>query len=74
MILELNEWVSNGDTIIVYEVDSDDDEAEDCFNIYFGYDTCEGDMAFTDPAFSGWGPPPPFPACGTAEGTINGLW
>jgi hypothetical protein len=74
VFLELSERVSDDDTIIVYEVDSDDDEEEDCFNIYFGYDTCEGDMAFTDPAFSGWGPPPPFPACGTAEGTIYGLW
>ena len=73
--LRLSEPMQNGDTLVVYELDPEDEEVEDCFQIYLGYDTEDGDMAFTDESVDGWGPRRnPSQGCETLTKVIDGLW
>ncbi len=67
--LLMSEIMENGDELVIYEMfnaDNPDATIED-YQVYLGYYTDDGDMAFTDEAFSDWN-------TGTVTGTIDGLW
>ncbi len=67
--LLMSEIMENGDELVIYEMfnaENPDATIED-YQVYLGYYTDEGDMAFTDEAFSDWN-------TGTVTGTIDGLW
>ena len=67
--LLMSEIMTDGDELVIYEMfnaDNLDATIED-YQVYLGYYTDEGDMAFNDEAFSNWN-------TGTVTGTIDGLW
>ena len=67
--LLMSEILENDDELVIYEMfnaENPDEIIED-YQVYLGYFTNDGDMAFTDEAFSVW-------KTGTMVGTINGLW
>jgi hypothetical protein len=75
LFLEMSTAMDNGDTLVVYELDPEDEAEEDCFQLYLGYYTCDGDMAFMDNAYSGWGPDMnPSNGCETLTFKVDGLW
>ena len=67
--LLMSEIIENGDELVIYEMfnaDNPDATIED-YQVYLGYYTNDGDMAFTDEAFSDWN-------TGVVVGTVDGLW
>jgi len=73
--LLMSESMRNGDTLVVHELDPEGEPEEDCFQVYLGYVTDDGDMAFTAQSVDGWGPPRnPSHGCGTLEMVVDGLW
>ena len=65
----MSDLMENGDELVIYEMfnaENPDATIED-YQVYLGYYTNDGDMAFTDEAFSDWN-------TGTVTGTIDGLW
>jgi len=75
VFLEMTEQMENGDTLVVYELDPEDEVEEDCFQVYIGYYTENGDMAFTDEAPQDWTQPRPTnSSCGELSMVIDGLW
>ena len=73
--LLMSEPMENGDTLVVHELDPADEAEEDCIQVYLGYVTEDGDMAFMDNAYSGWGPDMnPSNGCETLTFKVDGLW
>ena len=67
--LLMSDIMENGDSIVIYEMrDATNPEAtiED-YQVYLGYYTDDGEMAWTNEAVSDW-------ATGVSEEIINGLW
>lgn len=76
LYLELSEPMENGDTLVVHELDPADEAEEDCIQVYLGYVSEDGDMAFTDQAIQDWTKPPGWPnsGCETLTIPVDGLW
>jgi len=69
VVLLMSELMENGDELVVYEMynaDNPDATIED-YQVFLGYYTDEGDMAFTDDAITDWN-------TGLVTVTIDGLW
>jgi len=67
--LLMSDIMENGDELVIYEMfnaENPDATIED-YQVYLGYYTNDGDMAFTDDAFTDWN-------TGTVTGTVDGLW
>ncbi len=67
--LLMSEIMENGDELVIYEMfnaENPDATIED-YQVYLGYYTNDGDMTFTDEAFTDWN-------TGTVLNTITDLW
>lgn len=67
--LLMSDLMEDGDSLVIYEMynELNPDATIETYQVYLGYYTDDGDMAFTNEAFSDWN-------TGRVEGVINGLW
>ncbi len=75
VFLRLDAPMRVGDDLVIYELDGEGDEHEDCFRVYRGYLTEGGEITLVDDAIDGWKPNmDPYDACGLTTIEVDGLW